>query len=56
MVNCPRALVADSDPGIRRLLRRHFGNAGYDVITADTGLGVLDQLLARGSLGINQAV
>jgi len=44
MVNRPRVLVADTDPGIRRLLRRHFGNAGYTVITADRGRAVLDQL------------
>jgi two-component system KDP operon response regulator KdpE len=44
MVNRPRVLVADPDPGIRRLLRRHFGNAGYTVITADRGRAVLDQL------------
>jgi two-component system KDP operon response regulator KdpE len=37
-------LVAHNDPGIRRLLRRHFGNAGYTVITADRGRAVLDQL------------
>jgi two-component system KDP operon response regulator KdpE len=44
MVNRPRVLVADTDPGIRRLLRRHFGSVGYTVIIADRGRGVLDQL------------
>jgi two-component system KDP operon response regulator KdpE len=44
MVNRPRVLIADPDPGIRRLLRKHFGNAGYDVMTADVGRIVLDQL------------
>jgi two-component system, OmpR family, KDP operon response regulator KdpE len=37
-------LVAGPDPGIRRLLRRHFGNAGYNVMTADLGRAMLDQL------------
>jgi two-component system KDP operon response regulator KdpE len=44
MVNRPRVLVADPDPGIRRLLRKHFGNAGYNVMTADVGCTMLDQL------------
>jgi two-component system KDP operon response regulator KdpE len=48
MMNRPRVLVADPDPGIRRLLRRHFGNAGYVVVTVDLGRSVLDQL-RRGS-------
>jgi DNA-binding response OmpR family regulator len=44
MVKRPTVLVADTDPGIRRLLRRHFGTAGYTVITADRGRAVLDHL------------
>lgn len=44
MVNRPRVLVADPDPGIRRLLRKHFGNVGYGVVTAHVGRIVLDQL------------
>jgi DNA-binding response OmpR family regulator len=47
MVNRPRVLIADPDPGIRRLLRRHFGNAGYDVMTADAGCTMLDQRAQR---------
>src|SRR3984957_12473914 len=44
IVNRPRVLVAGPDPGIRRLLRRHFGNEGYNVMTADLGRAMLDQL------------
>jgi len=44
MVNRPRVLVANPDPGIRRLLRRHFDNAGYSVVTAEFGRTVLDLL------------
>jgi two-component system KDP operon response regulator KdpE len=44
MANRPRVLVADPDPGIRRLLRRYFGNAGYTVATAELGQGVFDQV------------
>jgi two-component system, OmpR family, KDP operon response regulator KdpE len=44
MMNRPRVLVADPDPGIRRLLRRHFGNAGFTVVTADLGRRVIEQL------------
>jgi two-component system KDP operon response regulator KdpE len=44
MMNRPRVLVANPDPGIRRLLRKYFGNAGYDVMTADVGRTMLDQL------------
>jgi DNA-binding response OmpR family regulator len=29
-------IVADPDPGIRRLLRRHFTSAGYVVTTTET--------------------
>jgi two-component system KDP operon response regulator KdpE len=42
MLNRPRVLVADADPGIRRLLRRHFGTAAYVVVTAETGREALD--------------
>jgi two-component system KDP operon response regulator KdpE len=44
MINRPRVLIADSDPGIRRLLRRHFSTAGYSVTTADLGRTVLEQI------------
>jgi two-component system, OmpR family, response regulator MtrA len=44
MVNRPGVLVADPDPGIRRLLRRHFGGVGYSVTTADVGRTLLDQV------------
>ena len=44
MANRPRVLVANPDPGICRLLQRHFGNAGYGVITANLGHTVLEQL------------
>jgi two-component system KDP operon response regulator KdpE len=44
MVNRPSVLVANPDPGIRRLLRRRFGNAGYSVITAELGRAALDQI------------
>jgi DNA-binding response OmpR family regulator len=44
MANRPRVLVADADPGIRRLLQRHFGKAGYSVSTADLGCTVFGQL------------
>ena len=37
-------MVADPDPGIRRLLRRHFGKAGYTVVTADAGRIALDHI------------
>jgi DNA-binding response OmpR family regulator len=42
MLNHPRILVADADPGICRLLRRHFGTAPYTVVTAETGREALD--------------
>jgi two-component system, OmpR family, KDP operon response regulator KdpE len=42
MLNHPRILVADADPGICRLLRRHFGAASYTVVTAETGREALD--------------
>jgi DNA-binding response OmpR family regulator len=44
MVNRPRVFVADPDPGIRRLLRKHFSSAGYGVMTTEVGRIVLDQL------------
>jgi two-component system KDP operon response regulator KdpE len=44
MLNHPRLLVADADPGICRLLRRHFGTAAYAVVTAETGREALDLL------------
>ena len=44
MVNRPRVLVASPDPGICQLLQRHFGNAGYGIITANRGPSLLDQL------------
>jgi two-component system KDP operon response regulator KdpE len=42
VVNHPRVLVVDADPGICRLLRRHFGAASYAVVTAETGREALD--------------
>jgi two-component system, OmpR family, KDP operon response regulator KdpE len=44
MLNRPRILIADADPGICRLLRRHFGTIAYNVITAETGREALDHL------------
>jgi two-component system, OmpR family, KDP operon response regulator KdpE len=44
MADRPKVLVANPDPGIRRLLRRHFGNEGYNVITADLARVLLEQL------------
>jgi two-component system, OmpR family, KDP operon response regulator KdpE len=44
MLNRPRILVADADPGICRLLRRHFGTTVYNVITVETGREALDHL------------
>jgi DNA-binding response OmpR family regulator len=37
MLSKPRVLVADSDPGVCRLLRRYFAGATYVVLTAGTG-------------------
>lgn len=42
MLSRPRILVADADPGICRLLRRHFGNTAYTVVTAENGRAALD--------------
>ncbi len=42
--NRPRVLVADTDPGIRRLLRRHFGAEGFVVLTAETGREALNMI------------
>jgi DNA-binding response OmpR family regulator len=44
MLNHPRILVADADPGICRLLRRHFGTVAYSVVTAETGREALDAI------------
>lgn len=44
MLNQPRVLVADADPGICRLLRRHFGATGHTVVTAETAAEALDQM------------
>jgi hypothetical protein len=44
MVSRPSVLVANPDPGIRRLLRWHFGNAGYNVMTAELGRTALYQI------------
>jgi two-component system KDP operon response regulator KdpE len=44
MVTRPRILVADPDPGICRLLRRHLGSISYAVVTVETGREALDQL------------
>jgi DNA-binding response OmpR family regulator len=44
MLNRPRILVADADPGICRLLRRHFGTTAYRVITVETGREALEHL------------
>jgi two-component system KDP operon response regulator KdpE len=44
MLSRPRILVADADPGICRLLRRHFGTTAYTVATAETGREALDQI------------
>jgi two-component system KDP operon response regulator KdpE len=44
MANRPKVLIANPDPGIRRLLRRYFVNAGFSVVTADLGRAVLEHL------------
>jgi DNA-binding response OmpR family regulator len=44
MVIRPKVLIADPDPGVRRLLQRYFSNSGFSVMTADLGRTVLDQL------------
>jgi two-component system, OmpR family, KDP operon response regulator KdpE len=43
MSHRPRVIVADSDPGIRRLLRRHFTGAGYAVTTTETEQALMEQ-------------
>ncbi len=43
MSHRPRVIVADPDPGIRRLLRRHFTSAGYAVTTTETEQALTDQ-------------
>jgi two-component system KDP operon response regulator KdpE len=47
VLNRLRILVADADPGIRRLLRRHFSAEGCVVLTVESGCGILN--LARRS-------
>jgi two-component system, OmpR family, KDP operon response regulator KdpE len=42
MLSRPRILVANADPGICRLLRRHFGTMAYAVVTVETGREALD--------------
>jgi two-component system, OmpR family, KDP operon response regulator KdpE len=42
MLSRPRILVANADPGICRLLRRHFGAMAYAVVTVETGREALD--------------
>jgi two-component system KDP operon response regulator KdpE len=44
-------MVADADPGIRRLLRRHFGAEGCVVLTAETGREAL-HLMRRTQLDL----
>jgi two-component system response regulator RegX3 len=43
MSHRPRVIVTDSDPGIRRLLRRHFTEAGYAVTIAETEQAMMEQ-------------
>jgi two-component system KDP operon response regulator KdpE len=43
MSHRPRVIVADPDPGIRRLLRRHFTGVGYAVTTAETEQTLVEQ-------------
>lgn len=42
MLNYPRLMVAHSDAGVCRLLRRHFRSASYAVLTVQTGREALD--------------
>jgi two-component system, OmpR family, KDP operon response regulator KdpE len=44
MLNRPRILVANTDRGICRLLRRHFSSAAYTVVTVESAGEALDQL------------
>lgn len=44
MLNRPRILVADADPGICRLLRRHFGTTAYTVVTVETASDALAEI------------
>lgn len=39
-----RILVVDDESAVRRLLRRCFEGAGYDVVEADSGISVFEQL------------
>jgi two-component system KDP operon response regulator KdpE len=40
----PRLLIANYDAGIRRLIRRHFGALGFQVIAVDSGRALIDQI------------
>ena len=40
----PRILIADDDPGVRSVLARHLGSAGYEVLETADGRGCLDVL------------
>jgi two-component system KDP operon response regulator KdpE len=42
MLSRPRILVANDDPGICRLLQRHFGTSGYTVVIARTARETLE--------------
>ena len=44
MASRPRLLAAASDPGIRRLLSRHFSRLGFQVAAVDTARSVIDQI------------
>lgn len=43
----PCVLVVDDDPGIRDTIRFMLEDAGYDVLTATTGLEALDRVIER---------
>jgi two-component system KDP operon response regulator KdpE len=47
MANRPHIVVADADPGICRLLRRHLGARDYSVATAETGRKAIDSLRSK---------
>lgn len=40
----PRILIADDDAGVRSVLARHLGSAGYEVLEATDGRSCLDVL------------
>lgn len=44
MASRPRLLAAASDPGIRRLLKRHFSRLGFQVAAVDTTRSVMEQI------------